>query len=1102
MRVSSVYHHTHAPTLRTFAESAQVKRCFVVPGQGSAYPGMFAAYLSADADFRELFSAADLAAAAHDLLPFSLYLTNAQSLPSEQLHIYRNCALFTTQVALGRSLLRQGLAPDMITGHSFGECAGIVLAGLMSFDDMMEVVILRNLICPPAYKLGAMITLSATQEKIATLLAEDGVYLANINSLRQLVLSVRMDQKEKTLHWLRQARIPHLLLSELPQPYHSPLMIPYQEELKTKLIRKKLVVHSPAVDFFSGITHQWIRKQNYQQTDFADLLSRQFTEPVDFVQQISEAYEHGARSFYEMGPGQMLEHSMKGILQDKAWVYRDMEKHFSLLVETAKPVKANVSPTSKWFLKIKEIIRSVTGYGDEDIRLQDSFQNDLGIDSLRKAEILVRLIKEQGLNPSADFAITRFAHIHEAVEYLENYTESVDPLMTAHQAKLSLLTPRWVEAPLPQQRLLVQKSDKISEWNDPSGIPWSELCANGTTLAILRWGTQAEIQKFAPAKEIENYKVFLQKTSQAPLHIIVNDSSENNAAAPWVAFLRSLSKESKRFTVGHIHSPGAQLSWQILQDEACFAHLRDVRYEQGRRFVKELYELQTNSAPAKPLNVLAVGGAKGIGLEVLMRAPAESCGTLLVVGRTKATDPGLQEPLNNLRQRWAKLHYLSLDAAELAQAREQIGAFFEQRPIDILFNSAGTEISRSFDEREPNDVLSELQSKIAPYDAIERFKASYAVHKTFHCTSVVSQFGNKGQAIYSWSNTWIEGHLGAGSHALAWAPWEGVGMTANPGMLQKIREWGMSLMTPEDGARLTWQLFQSESELPTVIVPMDAKDVLLLSVEHYNKSSLGKLIHNFEAVFYKDISLEEESFLKDHVLLSQQLVPAAYFLSQMLSLARAQFSRIVSIRDFKVLNALIFQEGHAAYKMQCFWRDPFQFSIYSIIPHASGQFMPEKSLGERSYLPSREERSVLMESFYDQNGFGKAFQFIRQAFIDKDNNVRVEVRVDQLLQLSSDPVFDFWLVLIDMAFQALTMQMKLIDGGAIIPLSVGEILIRQDLPLTNVMSFYPQIKEVKGKFGMADITFTNEQGAVFLEMKETRYKIHYFKDFTPIAVED
>jgi len=102
------------------------RRCFVFPGQGAAFPGMFKNEYFNFETIREKFEKADLMALKFGLQKISDYILNPEDLKKETLPIVRNLALFTLEVALHEFFVSKKIVPKIVTGHSFGEYAALV----------------------------------------------------------------------------------------------------------------------------------------------------------------------------------------------------------------------------------------------------------------------------------------------------------------------------------------------------------------------------------------------------------------------------------------------------------------------------------------------------------------------------------------------------------------------------------------------------------------------------------------------------------------------------------------------------------------------------------------------------------------------------------------------------------------------------------------------------------------------------------------------------------------------------------------------------------------------------------------------------------------
>lgn len=123
------------------ASDAQRRVAFVFSGQGSVWPGMLPALAMEFPQAETVFSTCervvremagwDLRAAAQD--PAMLEDT-AKSQP----------ILFAMQVALVRTLASWGIAPSAIVGHSVGEVAAAVTAGILSLEQGIRLVLKRG----------------------------------------------------------------------------------------------------------------------------------------------------------------------------------------------------------------------------------------------------------------------------------------------------------------------------------------------------------------------------------------------------------------------------------------------------------------------------------------------------------------------------------------------------------------------------------------------------------------------------------------------------------------------------------------------------------------------------------------------------------------------------------------------------------------------------------------------------------------------------------------------------------------------------------------------------------------------------------------------
>lgn len=1092
---------------RVTAEPHSSERAFVFSGQGSAYPGMFRSAFGGTPTIQKFFAGADKLCSYFDLLPASHYVYRPEEIPQEKIHIYRSCALFVVEVALAEYIEKQGLPAKLSAAHSFGECAALVHAGVIDFEAMMKVVIHRNLICPAPNSLGWMVAVNAESARIEELLKLPGTFLANTNSPRQSVISVSAAEKDRLIAELRQKRMPYILLEGLPQPYHSPMMEPYRILMREKIAKLNLIPTKPRLPFFSGVTLDWIDQENWGTLDYADLLSRQITEPVNFPAIVTQLQHRGAGSFYEIGPGKMLDTSLRGNLGNRPATVRNTEDLLRRLSpkKSVDYEKIGKLKGSRWFDRLKEVIQSVTGYSAGDIMIDQNFQDNLGIDSIKKAEILFKLISKKAATSHPGFSTMRFNHLYEAVEYLENYSESADPLRISYEAEISLLSLHWKKVPL-QRAPFVEAQAGGFEVYEVSGDPNFPDALDGflvdaekkkkRAIVLVTPGTKSwSLEDLAVHHSA--YLRWVRVEPRRDFHLVFADNSPDERLAPLVALWKSLRKELRSFHIGSIVCPKETPGKDIIIREVLDGLIRDAAYDGAIRSVREYEEIDLTLADTLPkLRILCIGGTRGILREILERLPHHAESELTIVGRRREQE--VRAELDVLRSYWQRLAYVTADAEDSVALEGIISRYVSQHgEIDLLVNASGYQISRHFHDRVGSELILEHRGKVLPFRNLEALKEKYPIRRLLHFSSFVSQFGNRGQGMYSYNNRFLENHSGGVSHTISWGPWDSVGMTEDEGILQIIREHGISLIDRTQGSALAAKLFYADT-LPPVVVAMDVKDIFLFATDQVPREDYAKVlgdIHDpFHAVFYRDVFLEKEPWVNDHVVYGKPVLPAAYFLSQLTLLSRFQFSELKTIRNFRIANLAILEDGHCHLKLQSLHRFPYEVHSYGLVPIAAAAFdltsVLPKGKGPQLTATERVDAHTLYRD--EVFRFGERFQLLKNSWLDRDKKFFTEIRISELPQMTGDVAFDFYLCLYEAAFQSVTIQTYFLHQAATLPQGIHKVLHREDVPITDIIRIYPQIKRVEESVEVCDVLICNSDNDVFCKILDFRVKLLRF----------
>lgn len=115
------------------------KIAFVFPGQGAQAVGMGKDVYDALPQSRAVFDKGD------EVLGFSLSRLVFEGPDSElKQTVNTQPALVTASVAYLEALGVKGLKPDYVAGHSLGEYSALVAAGVLSYEDAVQLVRLRG----------------------------------------------------------------------------------------------------------------------------------------------------------------------------------------------------------------------------------------------------------------------------------------------------------------------------------------------------------------------------------------------------------------------------------------------------------------------------------------------------------------------------------------------------------------------------------------------------------------------------------------------------------------------------------------------------------------------------------------------------------------------------------------------------------------------------------------------------------------------------------------------------------------------------------------------------------------------------------------------
>ncbi|MGQ0700764.1 MAG: SDR family NAD(P)-dependent oxidoreductase [Panacagrimonas sp.] len=282
---------------------------FLFPGQGAQYLNMSrepALYLP---EVREALELADRVLEAEFRGPLSSQILPPAAFDPET-EAAQSAALTDTRVAqpaigavsLGylRLAERLGIEPVATAGHSYGEYAALMAAGVIDAADFLRLSAVRGRAMSAASKStqpGGMAAIQGRRERIAALIASiPGVRIANHNAPEQSVISGPKEQIEKAVEKLV---ADGLRASMLPVSgaFHTELVAPAKQPLSEAIHATRFqTARFPVYSNTTGAAYPSDPQAIQNQLD-SHLLSS-----VEFVTEIEAMYAAGCHVFLELGP--------------------------------------------------------------------------------------------------------------------------------------------------------------------------------------------------------------------------------------------------------------------------------------------------------------------------------------------------------------------------------------------------------------------------------------------------------------------------------------------------------------------------------------------------------------------------------------------------------------------------------------------------------------------------------------------------------------------------------------------------------------------------------------------------------------------------------
>lgn len=284
-----------------------MKQAFIFPGQGAQFVGMGKNLYEEHSKAKELFEQAN------ELLGFRI--TDVMFSGTEEALKQTNVtqpAVFLHSVI--QFLCSSEYKPDMVAGHSLGEFSALVANQSLTFADALKLVAQRAAAMQRACEINPS-TMAAVLgladeivEKVCSEISNEVVVAANYNCPGQLVISGSLAGIELACEKMKAAGAKRALVLQVGGAFHSPLMMPAQEELQAAI--EATTFNNPICPVYQNVD----AKPYTAAIDIKQNLIKQLTAPVRWTQTVQNMVADGAEQFTEVGPGNVLQGLVKKII--------------------------------------------------------------------------------------------------------------------------------------------------------------------------------------------------------------------------------------------------------------------------------------------------------------------------------------------------------------------------------------------------------------------------------------------------------------------------------------------------------------------------------------------------------------------------------------------------------------------------------------------------------------------------------------------------------------------------------------------------------------------------------------------------------------------
>lgn len=213
--------------------------------------------------------------------------------------------LFAMEYTLAMALIKLGIKPDAMIGHSLGEYTAAAISGAITFEECFELVVARAKLMQKMEK-GSMVSVAASAEKVREVLGQQVQYdIAAINAPDQTVISGTDKDMELAKELLEEKQVA-LINLHVSHAFHSKMMEPMLDEFRSEL--SKVHWKTLILPYISNYTGTFIKAEEAASPEY---YVKHLRNSVQFVKGAEKLRKLDGALFVEVGAGDVLTRLVK-----------------------------------------------------------------------------------------------------------------------------------------------------------------------------------------------------------------------------------------------------------------------------------------------------------------------------------------------------------------------------------------------------------------------------------------------------------------------------------------------------------------------------------------------------------------------------------------------------------------------------------------------------------------------------------------------------------------------------------------------------------------------------------------------------------------------